>query len=279
MAQTTGISWTDSTTNFWIGCTKVSPACDHCYAERDWDHRRHRVEWGPHGNRSLCKGGPGSMRKLNRAAESFIAENGRRPTVFVNSLSDSFDNHRSILPEWRASLWNSLREADNVIPILVTKRPGNITGMLPDFWDEIAHRTWVLTTVENQEEADRRLPALIGAFAGKARPLLGVSAEPLIGPVRLDRIKTGTGEINALDHLRWVIAGGESGPQARSSRTEWFRSLQEQAALANVPFHFKQWGEWAPDETGAIVRMGRTVAGRMLDGREYDEFPNRRLAA
>ncbi len=162
MAQQTAISWCDSTSNFWIGCTKVSAACDHCYAEAEQDVRRHRVQWGPHGDRSYCKQGWADVKRWQRAAAGnggVDPQLGRKRRIFVNSLSDFFDNHRSI--KWRLDAWRLIRDCPDLIFILVTKRPQLIERMLPPFWNDIADRVWLLTTVENQEEADRRVPALL----------------------------------------------------------------------------------------------------------------------
>lgn len=174
---------------------------------------------------------------------------------------------------------------------------------------------WLLTSVAEQCDADRNVPELL-----KCRdlvPVLGLSCEPLVGPVNLDRIEVFPGGFipSLFSHdwdqapsgpLDWVIAGGESGPGARPMHPDWVRSLRDQCTAAGVAFHFKQWGEWAaadkpfpdfavtsgngtkcalmqPDGhvgtsgqcATAIVRVGKAKAGRLLDGREWNEFPVR----
>jgi protein gp37 len=210
---------------------------------------------------------------------------------------------------WRDDAWALIRDCPNLIFMLVTKRPQLIGKMLPDFWPEIAGRVWLLTTVENQEETDRRVPALLRAFAYGPRPaVMGVSCEPLLGPVDLrkivlrrdgqvpnalsstlgDYIRPLAGNFRDLPRLNWVIAGGESGDEARPMHPDWLVSLCQQCEEAGVPFHFKQWGEFLPDQIGAedarsirlpighveFKRVGKKLAGRRLFGVEHLGFPD-----
>lgn len=317
MAEQTGISWADSTANLWIGCQKVSPACDHCYAEDlmgTEGSRLKRVQWGPGGDRLYCKQGWADIRKWNaRAAASGGVDPGlgRRRRVFVNSLSDFFDNHRSV--HWRGDAWHLIRRSPHVIFMLVTKRPQLIGRCLPPFWDEIAERVWLLTTAEDQEWADRRVPELLTATGGGTpAAVYGVSCEPLLGPIDLTDLdgkvpEYGSAKAHGTDaltahnrtlrpQLDWVIVGGESGKRARPWNGDWARALRDQCASAGVAFHFKQHGEWLdvrdlrllPDGAGPgfgaydscpydmdheCVRVGKLSAGRLLDGREHLEVP------
>ncbi len=194
MAQDTGISWTDSTANLWIGCTKVSPACDHCYAEAEQDHRRHRVQWGPHGDRSYCKQGWADLRKWQRAAErngGVDPKLGRRRRVFINSLSDIFDNHRSIDP-WRADAFELLEQCTHLDIILVTKRLPNVEKLVPAAWLRGVSfsavetgwgwppHVWLITTIENRVEQIRRQQVLKALKRHYGIRVVGISAEPLI---------------------------------------------------------------------------------------------------
>ena len=294
MAATTNIEWADGTANFWMGCTKLSPACDWCYAERDWDKRRHRVTWGPHGERVPVKAGDLVIRKHQRHAAAFIAEHGRKPRIFINSLSDFADNHRSIDPRWREAVWQAARDCPDVILMILTKRPQNLPDYLPADWGQGYPNVWIGTTVENQAEADRRrehlrvVPAIVRF----------VSYEPALGPV----------DWVGWEFIKWLIAGGESGPNARPSHPDWYRSAQKWTLKAGAAFHFKQWGEWLPRENEhwdyhgdeatvlpdgrvrqwqpdyphgrlthpqmrPMIRIGKAKAGRLLDGREWSEFP------
>lgn len=315
MAETTGISWADATVNFWIGCTKVSAACDFCYAERDWSTKgRHkRVEWGPHGARSPTKDPIAQMQRLQRKA----VKEARRLRVFINSLSDWADNHRSITPEMRGAIFDGAKLCPDLDVMLLTKRPQNIARYLPDDWGSGYPNVWLATTVENQGEADRRIGHLLEVPA----TLHFVSVEPMLGRVDLRAVEIGSTGIcfDALtgrcvdagfDYahtIKWVICGGESGPKARPMHLDWARALCQQCYEAGVPFHFKQHGEWGPDQfdlddgkpsvwvspDGAVidggfveigevdcekpvslsVRYGTKATGRLLDGRLHDAMP------
>jgi protein gp37 len=297
-----GVSRKGFTFNPWIGCQKVSPGCDHCYAEAMMADRYGRVVWGPHGDRSRTS--PQNWNKP-RAWDRAAAATGVRAKVFCASLADVFDNHRSVLPVWRSSLWRLIAETPNLDWLLLTKRPQNIARMLPDglvapAWGNGWRNVWLGTTVENQAEADRRIPHLLAVPA----VLRFLSCEPLLGPVDLTW-RGMPGQMDALagyippdvtDHtprgLDWIIAGGESGPGARPMHPDWARSLRDQCAAARVPFLFKQWGEWAPDPEmpsemqeseeiagrwdGISHRIGKHRAGRLLDGVEWNGFPEAR---
>lgn len=297
MAENSKIEWTHHTFNPWIGCQKVGPGCDHCYAEAMMDARLGRVEWGPHGARKRTS--PANWRqplKWDRDA----AAAGKRRRVFCASLADVFDNHHSILPEWRDNLWSLIRATPHLDWMLLTKRPGNIAKMLPPDWGAGYPNVWLGCTVVNQDEADRDVPKLL-AVPARVRFL---SMEPLLGPVDLTRWVG----------IHLVIVGGESGPGARPMHPDWARSLRDQCVAAGGAFFFKQWGEWGqaaarPSGTagkyaiasaaphsdfwpqrvvetdhyprqinlfgGARVleRVGKKAAGRLLDGLTWDQLP------
>lgn len=266
MAENSAIEWTDHTVNFWIGCTRVSPACDHCYAERDWsmEGRFARVEWGPHGERSPTKD---PMREVARIAAG-AAKRGRRERVFVNSLSDWADNHKSISDDLRASIFDAARLHPGIDFILLTKRPQNIARYLPGDWGNGYRNVWLGVTAENQEEADRRIPILLATPAA----VRWVSAEPLLGPVKLherlgdDWLASGlSGERRGLD---WIVVGGESGAGARPMHPAWARSIRDQCAEAGVPFFMKQM-------SGATKRAMPTIPDDLM----IREYPNVRGAA
>ncbi len=187
---TTKIEWTAThlpdgrvlpgyTFNPWTGCTKVSPGCDHCYAE-GWSKRSWHVEWGPHGARRRTSAANWRLPiKWNAEAEA----SGIRRKVFCASLADVFDNHRSILPEWRADLWAMIAATPHLDWLMLTKRPQNIGNMLPvpfDFERQYPN-VWLGTTVENQTEADRRIPQLLNIPAA----VRFLSVEPMLGPMDL----------------------------------------------------------------------------------------------
>jgi protein gp37 len=253
MAAKTGIGWCDSTANLWIGCSKVSAACDHCYAEDlmgTQGSRLKRAVWGRLGPRVYCKSGWADSLKWQRAAErngGVDPDLGRKRTVFINSLSDFFDNHRTVI--WRDDAWATFRQCTNLVIILVTKRPQLIARYLPEFWPEIAHRVWIIVTAEDQPNADWRCRDLVEAFDDRVEPaVMGVSIEPMLGPVDLSPW---------LHKLKWVIVGGESGAEARPTHPRWVLDLRDQCLAAGVAFFFKQWGTWLPaawvDKQGELV--------------------------
>ncbi|XWN34444.1 MAG: phage Gp37/Gp68 family protein [Devosia sp.] len=261
MAENSGIEWTHHTFNPWIGCTKVSAACDHCYAEA-WDKRFGGQRWGPHAPRKRTKTW-GNPVKWNRQAEA----EGRRFRVFCASLADVFDNDRSITSGWRGDLWHLIHRTPQLDWLLLTKRPQNIPrflrpeeyGPLPA-WGNGWPNVWLGTTVENQAEAERRLPHLC-SFPAAVR---FISAEPLLGPIDLRAVKIG--HATALSRLDWVITGGESGALYRPADPEWFRGLRDQCATAGIPFLFKQWEGRSQREIKA--------KGRALDGVVHDGYPS-----
>lgn len=308
MGANSAIEWTDHTVNFWIGCAKVSPACDHCYAERDWamTGRHKRVEWGPHGARSPTKDPLAQVRSFAAGA----ARRGQRERVFVNSLSDWADNHKSIDPAWRAEIFEAARLYPGLDFLLLTKRPQNIASFLPGDWGAGYPNVWLGTTVENQQEADRRIPHLLATPAA----VRFVSAEPLLSRVDFRSINDAGAILNTLTgassdygdpdagmiapvetsgpRLDWIIVGGESGPVARPMHPDWARTIRDQCAAAGVSFFFKQWGEWGPiirppvrdahrwpiehgEPEGGVwsYRVGKARAGRTLDGRTHDDMP------
>ena len=309
MGEKTGIEWADSTANLWMGCTKISPACDNCYAERDFAEFHKMVEWGPHGDRRYVKAGWSLIEKMNRKAaknNGVDPELGRKRRIFVNSLSDFFDNHKSILPEWRKRAFEIFEACDNVIIMLVTKRPENIAKMVPSHWMERwPDHVWLMVTTEDQIRADHRC-SILKTIPAKVK---AVSVEPMLGPVDLAEwlpwgctaphcpCKT---ESECMEHgINWVVIGGESGPNARPTNPAWVYALVEQCRQANVPVVFKQWGEWFPyggidaeghqnsrtmgekpgvwhqwpDGEGFSVRIGKKQAGRYVDGELLDGYP------
>jgi protein gp37 len=334
MAENSNIEWTHHTFNPWIGCTKVGPGCDHCYAEV-WDSRglqQKETRWGPHAARTRTSAA--NWRKP-LAWDKAAAAAGERHRVFCASLADVFDNHTSILPEWRADLWALINATPNLDWMLLTKRPGNIGNMLPvpfDFEKQYPN-VWLGCTVVNQAEADRDVPKLLAVPAA----VRFLSMEPLLGPVDLyqwmgvhhhpDNNTDDPATLAAINAMiaaarqkyrakhgsagiDLVIVGGESGPGARPMHPDWPRSLRDQCVAAGVAFHFKQWGEWAPStpeeaggnprsgwrclaghphvaraaelypEAGAafIEHKGKKAAGRLLDGRTWDQMPGVRNA-
>jgi protein gp37 len=300
MAENSKIEWTDHTFNPWTGCTKVSPGCDHCYAE-GWAKRSGTVKWGDAPRRRTTEANWRLPLKWNAQAE----REGRRFRVFCASLADVFDNTAPAL--WRQELMSLIVRTPNLDWQLLTKRIGNAKRMLSDASmhdgllltanDEYRPpaNLWIGATIVNREELLRDAEKL------KATPasVRFWSVEPLLedlGVIPRDLLPD------------WVIVGGESGPGARPMHPDWARSLRDQCAAAGVPFLFKQWGEWTPgenverergtvdtaflwngewrihplnlatdhghiDDQPDLYRVGKKAAGRWLDGRTHDGMP------
>jgi protein gp37 len=232
MGEHSKIEWTDDTFNPWIGCTKVSPGCDHCYAERDWDHRFHKVKWGPHGERIRTTfdywKGPLTWNRKAKAA-------GVRHRVFCASLADVFDNQ--VPEQWRSDLFDLIKATPELDWLLLTKRPQNIAKMFPaQWWPNV----WIGTTCEDQKHYDQRWPLL---NAVRNVPVRFISYAPAIGPLYLD------------EPVDWIICGGESGGGARMMNPQWARALRDQCAAANVPFFMKQMTGKKPIPDDLMVRQ------------------------
>lgn len=233
MAENSKIEWTDHTFNPWVGCTKVSPACDHCYAE-GWAKRTGGAAlWQGERRRTT----PANWRNPLKWNASAFA-NGVRPRVFCASLADVFDNQ--VPDEWRRDLIRLITDTPWLDWLLLTKRPQLVTRMMPDRmwsgWDHI----WLGTTVESQAEAVRRIPHLQAAPA-RTRFL---SCEPLLEPIAPD-----------LTGIDWVICGGESGGGARDMDPQWALNLLDDCAAKGTAFFMKQMTRKAPIPADLMVRQ------------------------
>lgn len=249
MAENSGITWTDNTFNPWIGCTKVSPGCDNCYAER-LATTRLGVAWGPHAERRRTTASWKAPRKWERQA----VKEGRRIRVFCASLADVFDNQ--VPPAWREDLWALIRETPHLDWLLLTKRPQMIGRFLPADWPNAFPHVHLGASVVVADEVDRNVGALAAIEGGGIRWL---SCEPLLQGVA-EKLRPWL----MADAVQWVITGGESGPGARPIHPLWVRDLLEVCQAARVAFHFKQWGEWAP--TLASSRVGPKLVAMQVDG-------------
>lgn len=326
MAENSKIEWTHHTFNPWRGCSKVSPGCTHCYAERMAKRRPDVLGiWGDNGIRIIAKDSYWQLpHKWNKAAQ----QAGERHRVFCGSMMDVFEGPESMpfeswqgIQEARIRLWQTIIDTPHLDWLLLTKRPEHAASLLPEggWYEGLPDNVWIGTSAENQATADERINKLLNINA-RVRFL---SCEPLLGPVNLT---------HWLQSLDWIICGGESGPQARPMHPQWARALRDQCQETGIAFFFKQWGEWMsltqistfernefdiPDRTirepyretyykamerhqwGAftaggeyypvtttwngrqgnpddnyevtMVRLGKKAAGRLLDGREWNE--------
>jgi len=263
MGAKTAIGWTDATVNFWWGCTKVGPGCDHCYAEK-WDQRTGGAHWGV-----------GVPRRKIASAERLIGRlNDKQPgtRAFVQSMSDLFDVEVPL--EWFDHAWNCIHAAERLRLQIVTKRVSVIEKRLAQIW----HGTWpkhagLIITVVNQEEADRDVPRALALKAKLRIPWLGLSIEPQLGPIMLpvpragglwhltttrgapngepwladpDGHKWSAYDLMSFECVDWVISGGESKQgkdhEPRVYDLAWARSLRDQCAAAGVAYFQKQVG-------------------------------------
>lgn len=236
VAEHSEISWTDATFNPWIGCTRISPGCLHCYAARDNERRKWVSAWDAERRRTKTWNDP--IRWDKQAAIT-----GARPRVFCASLADVFDNQ--VPDEWRLDLWALLRRTPNLRWMLLTKRIGNAAKMLPPDWP--FPNAGLMATMVDQDEFDRDYEKLYFTPA----TWRGISMEPLLGPINIGDARPD-----------WIITGGESGPRHRYIAPAWVQSLRDQCAANGIAFHHKQWGGMRPKENGCLI-----------DGIEHKHFP------
>jgi len=354
------IEWTDETWNPFVGCSKISPACNNCYAE-GMARRLANMQATSYYAGAITDGKWNG--NICAAPESVWEkpEKWHKPRrIFVGSMTDVF--HPNVLDALLDRLFMEMTVYNSHHTyMLLTKRPERMRDYIAEaiqrdadwVWQgctvsdkSVSHswcsppplvfkapdNVWLGVTVENQEQADARIPVLLDTLAATRF----VSIEPMLGPVDLNYIlpesskepsKTcGTPwghKISALHgtvstkpggpksgpcfypSLDWIIAGGESGPNARPSHPDWVRDLRDQCVKAEVPFFFKQWGEWAPDNfvhAGTIFdrehitfnsnyeiansradftpshnftmkHVGKKAAGHLLDGMEWRQVP------
>lgn len=234
MAQTSTIEWTDATWNPVTGCSKISPGCKHCYADRM-------------ANRLHAMGQPRYRNGFEITLQPDILErplSWREPRhIFVNSMSDLF--HDNIPIAYIEDVFNIMSQAHWHTFQVLTKRSERLA--------EISHKliwpenVWMGVSVENSDYKFRishlqHVPAVVRFL----------SIEPLLGPI--SRLP--------LQGIDWVIVGGESGPKAREMKVEWIRSIRDKCITHDIPFFFKQWGG-----------TRKSKAGRQLDGRTWQDLP------
>jgi protein gp37 len=251
MGEETKIEWTDHTFNPWIGCQKVSPGCDHCYAETKNNFRKwNGGTWGPRAPRKLTSK---TNWKLPFRWERQAVKAGERRRVFCASLADVFDNKA---PEGaREGLFKVIRLTPNLDWLLLTKRPENIRKMLPSDWRNGYENVWLGTTAEDQDWYNHRW-SILRTIPAKA---WFISYEPALGALDLDGLWS-----VGRPFPDWIICGGESGGRARYMDPHWAYDLRDQCRRLDVAFFMKQMTKRAPIPIDLLIR----------------EFPEpRRLAA
>lgn len=234
MSLSSSIEWTQSTWNPLTGCTKVSPGCAHCYAQRI------ALRLKAMGNRNYVNGFSISMHEDSLE----LPLKWRRPqTVFVNSMSDLF--HEDVPDEFIFRVFDVMQRADWHRFQILTKRSKRLTDIgLQLLW--LPH-IWMGVSVEDKHHTFR-----IDHLRDTGANVKFLSLEPLLGPISNLNLK----------EIDWVIVGGESGPRSRQTKESWVIDIRDQCQEARVPFFFKQWGG-----------INRKKTGRELEGRTWDEMP------
>lgn len=258
MSDHSNIEWTDATWNPVTGCTKVSPGCDHCYAETFAE--RWRGTKGHH-----FENGFDVQLRPERLDQPLKWRKPRR--IFVNSMSDLF--HDQVSDDYIARVFAVMAQASQHTFQILTKRHARMRSLLRKWAPITGTPPWVHTgpwplpnvwlgvSVENQQWADIRIPALLDTPAA----VRWISAEPLLGPVVLHDHWIGADPYRHDEpRLDWVVTGGESGPGARPMHPDWARSLRDQCEAADVPFFMKQAGTVLAKEWGCSDRKGHDPA-------------------
>ena len=244
MTTATTIEWTEQTWNPTTGCTKISPGCEHCYAE-------------VMANRLQAMGVKGYENgfKLSILPER-LAEplNRRKPTTyFVNSMSDLF--HNEIPFEFLDQIFDVIQRTPQHIYQILTKRAARMRTYFLEGERTVPPNVWLGVSVENRKHGLPRVDELREIEAS----IRFLSVEPLLEDL---------GEID-IAGIHWVIVGGESGLKARPMKSEWVESIKEQCEQCGVAFFFKQWGGWGADGK----KRSKKENGRLFAGRTWDEMP------
>ncbi|MEW6424996.1 MAG: phage Gp37/Gp68 family protein [Bacillota bacterium] len=289
----TKIEWTEYSWNPVTGCTKISPGCANCYAERFAHRLAGRFGYPPDKPFKVTI-------RPDRLKEPLRWKKSR--TVFVSSRGDLF--HEDVPSTFIADIFDTIQKAKQHTFLILTKRPERMRFFLqkngPIFGKEPLPNVWLGVSVENQQYADERIPILLQIPAA----VRFISVEPMLSSVDLrsylwpefsQEVKTWPDDNRA--RIGWIIAGGETGPDARPVHPNWVRSIRNQAVVAGVPFFFKSWREWQlfklaepldvrnkktgdfetwPVGKEVFKRVGRKTAGCLLDGRIWNDYPNQR---
>lgn len=265
MGSNSKIEWCDHTFNPWWGCSKVSEGCKNCYAEA-WAHRLGNDLWGKDKDREIARDG---MWKMPIAWNQYAINNEIRYKVFCGSMCDIFEANPALESSQRR-LGELIRETPYLDWLLLTKRPENIMKMYkifdfmhwiqtgPDEWDddqiEFPDNVWLGVSVENQEQANIRIP-LLRKFPAKIRFL---SMEPLLEPINFHEVGRAEAELGHEEFwplpVDWVIVGGESGPHRRPFELDWARDILAQCRKAGVPFFMKQVDKIIPIPEDLFIR-------------------------
>lgn len=287
------IEWTDYTWNPWIGCTKVSQGCQNCYAET-LAKRFKLAEWGKGKEREIASDNVWDQPiKWNKKAK----KENKIYKVFLGSMMDYFDE--SVEDTIRLNILTRIIVTRHLVYLILTKRIDyalRYLSTIKKYRFNIPKNIMIGVSICTHREAAEKIPVLL-----EIKKLTGcnvfISMEPLLEEIHIPSL--------FMQKIDWVIVGGESGHKARPMNPEWARIIRNQCNKSNTPFFFKQWGEWSIrsalhecgddwqsiDPTGKLgkiydmvdsenrhvcymQKVGKNRSGRILDGREYNEFPD-----
>jgi protein gp37 len=252
MAENSGIAWTNHTFNPWWGCVKTSAGCKFCYAEKQISIFSENF-WGENSNRKFFFDRHWKdPEKWNRAAKKA----GRIDRVFCGSMCDVMED-RDDLIEPRKRLFNLIEKTENLNWLLLTKRPENFSKFLPEAWLKNPRpNVWLMTTVENSDVLYR-----IGELAKVPAVVHGLSMEPLIS-----RVADLPWQFAMHPEINWVIAGGESGENARPFNIDWARTILNDCKMFNVACFIKQMGSNPVNSEGLVFKSKK--------GEDMNEWPD-----
>ena len=264
MGESSAIAWTDATFNPWWGCQRVSPGCEHCYAET-FSKRVGLKVWGPTTERRLF----GAKHWAEpRKWDAKAAREGTRRRVFCASMADVFEDRRD-LDTPREWLWALIEETTHLDWLLLTKRPENMRRLAPTRWaEEWPTNVWAGTTTEDQAHYETRWPRLALVPAR----IRFISHEPALGPLKIHEA-LGSDDTDVWPD--WIITGGESGHGARPYDVDWARSLIYQAGVNDAAMFVKQLGA-KPTDGSAPMQLRDAKGGDTAEwpgGLRVQEWP------
>jgi len=305
--MSTKIPYVHETWNPVTGCTKISPGCRHCYAER----MAHRLK----GRYGYPRKDPFGITYHEDLIQKFLNlpkynSSKIKKRVLVCSMGDLF--HHAVPRKWIETVFSAARENKSNDCLFLTKRPLRMVQEVKHFFTKIPEHFWFGTSAENQHQLETRVPHLL-SLKEMGAPVLFISVEPMLSGIDVRRFLTpihaddfdglGYGEFGPWkDGLDWIVCGGESGSGSRSLHPQWVRDLRDQCIEGETPFYFKQWGAWFPAQVSEpngkdvirldlkgrdlsflphlwceadaiMIRAGAKKTGCVLNGREWKDFP------
>lgn len=261
--MSTKIEWCEETWNPITGCTQISEGCQNCYAKRMANRLKGRCGYDADNPFKVTL-------HPDRLDQPLRWKKPRK--IFVCSMGDLF--HEDVSGDFLYEIWGIMAQCPQHIFMVLTKRPEIMRAWYNDVFLRVnplyrknpLPNIWLGVTAENQARADERIPVLLQIPAAA----YFISHEPALGPIVYPS------EFLRLGKKAAIFTGGETGPRARPMHPDWARLDRDQCQASGTPFFFKSWGEWGPDGISCspvLRRVGKKAAGRLLDEREYSEYP------